>query len=880
MRTHWLRGAALLAALAVTACGRGKIAAPDVAPEDTETRLGDKLDVSVADWLKRPRPELAKLADERAETITKQLEHARSNPDSVELLPNLLPPFTVPVFQQAKFSPKVGVSLPPYYKEGARDSALAIHLARYGDCEGARRLAGPADAATLARIDALKPSRNYPVEWSRLVGLTLLSAQLKLASGDAAGAGELAGIHKQLQIVLDKKVAAGPLGAALLPVGRRALAGAASAYREPKRNKTGLADDVEAALKEWGTTPAPVPALAIGAPSAKVATLFGVAPDGKAVCATTPAAVARALDLLGAPVTGEGVASVVAFLDGNGALAELLFAYRAKVETLYPEPAHLAHRLLEHGYLPPAGKQDVPGLLRQTYAGAGLAYEVSRVNRPSPFGAFVRIGAEKEVAPGPFARSGRDLGAVHLDRTFEANRVAVAPSKGGTVVTVSKKEDLAKLGKALGTPAPAGATLEREKSQDLVAAVRLSWSPDLNVDAPARLLPPLWSAFGAPRISGAEGHLTFSWEDDKTRLQLRLSFAEKAPVLVAEDRGAPAALPARAEAARKFDLAERAARFEAGAPHKRLRRELEVIEGLELGQARAEAELLLPPSSATVRKRAIPGGWAVLYANPPAADVTHWARELFVRFADDRVAEVRVRYEDGLAVGGPKKATLLQALEGGKHGKAEEVTAEWAGLWTDVGTGKPKPSKYRWQDDVTELTYQRDAGTTVEVVLRDRPAARPQGPALPPLQAVSRGVGPVKLGETQAEVRKAWTTPPGRAEEGADVYRLKADSAYAYVMIYYEAGKVSRLVAAHKKAPAPSEAGASAALQEAWQAGMHELGFVRRQVEKQGPVLERYFWHDEEVRVQSLVQATPEGPRLFTEWRTWPVPAEKRIAGR
>src|SRR5262245_366020 len=119
MKTHWLRGAALLA-LALTGCGRGL---PDVqdTPQDNETRLGEKIDIDLEAWLKKPRPELARLADQWAETVKKETENARNNPDSVDLLPGLTPPLVVPVFQQAAWSDEAGLSLPPYLKPGDHD---------------------------------------------------------------------------------------------------------------------------------------------------------------------------------------------------------------------------------------------------------------------------------------------------------------------------------------------------------------------------------------------------------------------------------------------------------------------------------------------------------------------------------------------------------------------------------------------------------------------------------------------------------------------------------------------------------------------------------------------------------------------------------------
>ena len=44
-------------------------------------------------------------------------------------------------------------------------------------------------------------------------------------------------------------------------------------------------------------------------------------------------------------------------------------------------------------------------------------------------------------------------------------------------------------------------------------------------------------------------------------------------------------------------------------------------------------------------------------------------------------------------------------------------------------------------------------------------------------------------------------------------------------------------------------------------------------------MLLRFFWHDDSTRVQTFAQDTSDGPRLLTEWRTWPGYSEQeRVA--
>jgi hypothetical protein len=130
----WLIGGCLLAALAA-GCGggTGEVTPPEGPPSADRlpagaARLGDKTEVSLKDWLARPRAELAKLNDEWSDKVRKQREHARDNPQAVDLLPGLRPPSAPPGFREAAYSPREGFSLPPYAKPGDRDAGVALHL--------------------------------------------------------------------------------------------------------------------------------------------------------------------------------------------------------------------------------------------------------------------------------------------------------------------------------------------------------------------------------------------------------------------------------------------------------------------------------------------------------------------------------------------------------------------------------------------------------------------------------------------------------------------------------------------------------------------------------------------------------------------------------
>jgi hypothetical protein len=892
---RWFAGWFLVMLLALSGC-RSRVATTEeqTAPEDTTTRLADKTDISLTNWLQLPREELAKLAQEWATTADKHREMARSDVESVQLLPQLHPPILTAGFAEAKFAPTAGFSLPPYLTEGQKDARVALHLARFGDHEAARKLADPADKELLAKIDACRGERDYPIEWTRLVTLVLHNAELKLANGDPDGAAELVLLHRELRSLLDAKTASGALGAALLPRGREALTLAAAAWREPRWNKTALSADIDGALADWGATPDPVLGLNVGAKQGEVVSLMGTEVEGRAVLAQTPLAVQRALDLLALPLPSEGASGVAAFLDNKQTLTEVVVLYRPKLNELFPEPRQLALALVEHGYQSddPASS---PGQRRQTWTGGELSYEVALLTRGTIGGAMVRVGWKKDEAHSlsegvalndatdSFGRNPRDFGAVHFDRSFEQNRLGLDPHQAGTTLEIKDAAKLAGITQPAKEHPLAAAVLVREAKEDLLARLTLRWPADQNANALSQLVLPLWAAYGPTRLESAEesggGLFTLTWQNETTRLVLHLPFEDKdkAPELLAEDSRGSVAFKARVEAAAAFDRHEREQRFAAGKPRARLARFVQLpshgIDDLRLALTREQVQALLPGTNSLRVQPLSKDGLNILFLNEPPPSATYWPRQLFVRFGPDNgVAEIRVRYQEGPHAPGPKTPALLDKLRGKPNGNPETLPAPWAGLWTDLPARKP-PVFYRWLDDVTCLTYQRDSGGS-EVVLRDCSLDKPQGVELPALRFCGRGVEGCVLGDTQDEVRKRWQVRnPLLASNGAEVLAMPANSPYDVLLIWYDNDKVSRLIARHREPKSLKAADATAALQQAWGVDLDRLGFVRHQEGPWGQIVQAYSYHDDVTRVRLFAQETQEGNRLFTAWQEWPIPS-------
>lgn len=828
-------------------------------PEDVPERLGDSTDVSLSELLGKPRGELAALADEWA-ARARALESARREGRAAfGLLPEARFPLVVPVLREARFAPEAGLSLPPYVAEGTRDGDLALHLARYGDDEAARKLVDPADAEARQRIDACRCGRNYPVEWTRLAGLMLHVAQVRMATGETDGATELVLLHRQLKDLLDPKAARGPLGAALLPPGRQALAQAADAWR-PKRPL--LAGDAEAALAAWGDAPAPALGVGAGAGRADVARLLRSPGQGRVIPAL---ATARALDLLDLPLPPEGAQAVLALFDTSDRLSEVLVTYRPGVAPIYPEPRHLAQQLEQRGV--PGRDEKAPGLRLRSYAVGEFTCEAVVVSRGNPVGALARFGCGK---PGGGALP-RDFGAAHLDRGFEQNRLRLAPERAGDSVRSERPAVLARLTNPLRGVAPAQVGVDRAGDHDATARVLLRYVGDGAAAPFHETALRLWAEAGPARIRGQEddngGHLVLAWEDGRTRVTVRWPYADgQALELEAEDLSGTD--PARrAAAASAFDRQERKARLAAGAPLTRLPRHLD-YEGVRLGRGRTQVLEALPVGESVVKQN-VPGGVLVALTGEAPKGAPYVARQSFIRFdGEGKAVELRTRYGEG-AAGGNWGQALLNGLK--QHcGVPAESPGAWAPLWADLPPRKPAATLYRWQDDVSVLTCQRDAWG-VEVTLRDASGDDPgAAPPLPPLEFLPRGpAGELALGATRDEVVRAAGGKPRALADGALVLAPRGPAPYDTLLVWLEGDRVTRIVARYAQAAPPKARPAQLAqlLTDAWGREGRGLGWPARQDAAEGRV-QGLGWHDERTRVRLFWQESDSGPpRLHGEWK-------------
>ena len=878
------RGWLLSAALVVTGCGFfSKPQVVEEPPADAVTRLGETTTISLADWLALPRPELARLADEYAEAVAKHVEFTRHNPEAVSLLPRLRLSPRVPVFQQAKFSEAAGLSLPPYLAEGHKDAAVALHLARLGDTEAAFKLVDPANEKLAEQVHTLATDKNYPAEWTRLVALALYSAQFELAGGDVDAATKVALLHKQLTEILDARAAKGPLGAALLPLGRRALTQAAAAWRSPTHQKPALAADLDAVLAAWGEVRHARPRAGPQSKQGRNRADPRRTADGfNRLCPGSGRA--RGLDLLDLPVVTEGVDALVAFLDGDGKLGELRLVYRARINQEFPEPADLAQPLEDRGITAKAPTK-AEGVVRQDYVTDGSAYDVTVFTRTTRLGAIVRVsGTAGSTAVPRLPQHPRDLGPVHLDRSFEANRLSVKPDEGGDKVEVDRPAVLALFTRPLADPRPVAAILRREVGHNLVGSLSLRWTAENNALTLSKFLLPLWSACGVGAVEAVNddtgGCLTFTWKDGTTRYSLRLPNEDQlgTELLASDSRGAGGREGPR-RGGRGPGPGPAQGRLAAGKPLKRLPRTLHQ-EGLTLGMTKTSALATLPRGQ-MARQTQLADGVSVLFLSPPAPTATYSARQLFARFGpDNKLAEIRVRYQIGPKPPSKDHPALLDTLRK-SNGAPDVLPAPWTHLWTDLPAQKPAAELLRWADDVTVLTYQHDAGGA-EVTLTDCDADHADGVPLPPLRFCSRGVEACNLGDTRATCSTAGSSPiPSKPMTGLST---SASRTPAPTTSCWPGLRPTRWCASSpgtSKSPArPSAASRSPPpCKKSGAATSTTSGALRRQNGFWGQIYGSYGWHDDKTRVLTHVQDTEQGPRLFTEWREWPLP-DKTVAAK
>jgi hypothetical protein len=853
--------AALLFGLFLSGCGSDQPIEPGRAENKASAYvpfdLAAPIDVSLEDLLKKPRRELAELSEEWAKKVDFQMQMYQKGEARFDFLPSVRLPLSIPVWRQARYDGLLDCSVPTYFT-GKKDSDLALHLARHGDVEAALKLLQPGDTRTRSQIDALQLTRNYSVEWTRLVALMLHEAEFRLLSNDLHGGRTIVMVHKQLLSLLDGKARSSALGVALLSRGKGLLKQAEEEWRKTK--EAALADQASVALASWSAGGWFEPVLRPGISRGDVERLLQGHANGQVLIAPSPL---RALDLLSLAVPDQGVEGVVCCFDPDGKLREILIGYQSRLPERIPYPTQLAAHLEENDALHASELVETGHVRRRLYRRGSTQIHVEIVPENPVVGALVRLPlADRPPASAPLVRA---FGDVSLDRSFEQNRTRVALKQRKGTVEASQSNILQHIDQPLKQPEVKldQASLERTPQFDLLQSITLRYSFAKSQLPFHRLVEPLWARAGSAELQdvrdGQGGHLSLTWDDARTRTTFRLPHRRERPIeLAVTDLTSANELEKRQERIRETDLAERRERFAQKQPLVRLPRGLENV---KLGMTEPDFLSVLPKDKYALRRK-IDGGWSVSLLKP--SKKPYVARELTVRFDPaGRLAELRVSY---VSAPETKGVDVLLSEWKGTGGAAEVIRPDLAKTaWADL-PAMGSTVVYRWQDDVTLATCQVDSSGAV-ATLRDCPLESPQGRPLPALSSLPRGVEGIELGMTKEVVLKKWGGQHSKETDGFLVLTPRNRDEFDVLLVKFDKDRAVRLLARHVL-DSKAQAGQMAALlKKAWERNFRLLGWPMREYQTLELSLPGWVTLDERTRCRIYwEQDAGENLRLLTEW--------------
>ena len=856
------RFSCLVLALAfVTGCGG--------LPEENETVDGVGLansqvdltkgvdDVDPAAWLALPREELARRCLEIEKNIAEKDQLLKQGQLVYALLKDVRWPTATPVFREAIYRPGLGISLPNYVSDGAKDSIIAQHLDRFGDHEAAALLVDPSDEAIAAQIAANRTKTNFPVEWTRLVALSEQAAQIDLASDNFEGAKRLIAIQRKLRTLFDEETSKSPLGVALLNRGVSTLKQAATAWQATGR--IDLGQQTLTLLAEFGETPAWSPTLPTT--PAKLAGFFAPG-TGPGLVATSAM---RALDLLDLPLPHDSADTAAAFVDAKGELVEIWIGYRPVLEAQQLYKAEQFAGSLEE--MRTSHTEDLGvDFPRRVWDLPECQISVTLTRRNDSIGAVASLRTPnyvKEKFSG--GTLPREFGTMSLDRTFESNRRLCDWKKRGNTLVLSDKAITA-VKNPLPTRTPSRIELSREgKGADLLgqAAFEYAESTKETSEALGEVLRPLFASLGRPEFrfhnEGRGPTVDVNFFDAVTAYSLQFPQHRSQPIslVIADVSGKPTI--EREQAARTQDIKDRIERMGTGSPLERLPRSRE---GMTLGMSKAEFLKALPESSHLVKRDLAGNSVMAAFLGTPAPGEAV-VREWFGQFEGDKLVELRLRYAD---VPNNKPGTFFRRLDAIKAECGPPEVLVTPSTWGDVSS-KSTMARLSWQDDVTLMIARQDQ-FGLEVTLRDCPLDHPEGTPLPPLEYLSRGTSQVTLGMTKEQIAKL--NP--KQHEGTWMIAPTAADPFDVILVWIEKDRVTRIVARTKQAAmAPrNKAEAARAILEGWARDGTQLGWPNRHDVVARSARDALSSRDDRTLIRKFSREDRNGVALFSEWREVP----------
>jgi hypothetical protein len=527
MRKYILGFGALIILVFLPGCQSSSVPTVEAVAQPEVLAESGRLNYSIEELLSRPRSELAQLGEEWLRTIQVQERAHRDGKLPYLLLPNLNEPLMLPVWREASYRSDSDLTLPSYVPLGNKDSVLALHLARHGDVEAARRLVEPEDAVALKQIEGHYCAQNYPLEWTRLAAMLLHTAQLRLAEGNPDGLKHLFELHRQLQRTLDPAAARGALGVALLPRGQHVLAQAMTAATASHNDQ--LASLASKALADWGELPGPLATPWLGMQRNELVVELQSPDRGRVIAVPCPL---RVLDVWALPLPTRGLETAFLSLNAAGGLAELVLVYGEVASEYYAHPAELVGGLADRA--PRKGDPKTSSALSVQLLQLGdIHCEVAIAAPGACIGALVRLRASGETEPAK--NLPRVFGVLSLDLPFRQNALLMASKKRAEIVKSKKAALLSRFTNPVPALNPAEIVAQGAPGQDQAASLSLNYQVEpTDPFFFFQLVSTLWTTAGPPRLQGGEDqegkHLAIVWEDERTSYTLRLPFDSSQPV--------------------------------------------------------------------------------------------------------------------------------------------------------------------------------------------------------------------------------------------------------------------------------------------------------------------------------------------------------------
>src|SRR5262249_2205435 len=155
------------------------------------------------------------------------------------------------------------------------------------------------------------------------------------------------------------------------------------------------------------------------------------------------------------------------------------------------------------------------------------------------------------------------------------------------------------------------------------------------------------------------------------------------------------------------------------------------------------------------------------------------------------------------------------------------------------------------------------------VILTDCPPDQPEGVTFPRLEVCSRGIDGCQLGDTREEVVKRWKQgSSSMTPDGGLVLFQGAKSPYDLCVVYFQNGKVNRILGRYRTVPKSTTEDFTTELNKVWGADLDRLGVIRRidrliHPETGDPVVRGYSWNDDRTRIRTFIEQPKEGHRKF-----------------